>query len=306
MGLGIMKKQDFAILLLLAFIGAIFSISRYEKKRSSVISVYIHGTLFNWSNILSYVPGAQSLLQVPDGLTSVRDLKDDTIVSKLSKDFASKDPYRFVQDKFYAFGWSGHLSFEERKKSAEYLAQELQDLEVRHYLETGHNPVIRIVAFSHGGNVALNLAHFLPKDMHVELVLIACPVQAETEQLVEADCFSKVYSIASLNDVVQVSDPQHIYRNMYSDKWLSKRFFETDVAKVKQACVSVNGTYLGHCELFNLFNQHIPMVLNRLDALLDIKGRSIAYIDVQDPGFPFLNGRNVIDVLKGRRYDNAQ
>lgn len=303
-----MKKQTLTTLWLIGLIGAMFCFSKYQKKRSAVISVYVHGTLFNWRNLLSYIPGAAELTYVPDGLTNVKDLGDQTVGNKLATYFSKKDPKRFVYDNFYTFGWNGKLSFEQRKKSAETLAKELQELVQNYYERYGIKPVIRIVTFSHGGNVALNLAHFLPSDMEVDLILIACPVQPETEDLILADCFTKVYVISSLNDVLQVADPQNVYKNIGRDDkskpLLSQRFFKHDNDKIKQACVSVNGTYLGHIELFQQFNKHIPKVLNRLDVLSDVKGNTVGYIDVSDPEFPFLNGFNIIKVLKGKREDN--
>ncbi len=305
-----MKKQTFSILMLLGLIGAMFCLSRYQKRQSAVIPVYIHGTLFNWRNLLSYVPGVAELTYVPDGLTNVRDLEEQAVGKKLAAEFSKKDPRRFVYDNFYTFGWNGKLSFEERKKSAETLAKGLVELAEQYEQQSGLKPIIRIVTFSHGGNVALNLAHFLPKDMQVELVLIACPIQKETEYLALSEVFSTIYSIFSLNDVLQVSDPQNIYRNIKQKdedgQVLSKRSFDLDSDKIKQACVSVNGTYLGHMELFQLFNKHIPMVLNRLDVLSNVKGKTVGYIDVQDKNFRFLNGLNIVDVLKGNNYEGVE
>lgn len=303
-----MKKQTFSIFFFLGIIGMMFVLFEQQKRQHAVLTVYVHGTLFNWRNMLAYIPGAAELTYVPDGLSSVKDLDQNTVGNQLAQEFSSKDPKRFVYDNFYTFGWSGKLSFEQRKKSAEFLAQELQKVLESYQLEHGVKPIVRIVTFSHGGNVALNLAHFLPNDIQVELILIACPIQKETEILAEAFCFSKIYTIYSLNDVVQVADPQKLYRNIRSSdgssSLLSRRSLQIDDDKIKQACVSVNGTYLGHLELFQLFNKHIPMVLNRLDALSEVSGKTIAYIDVPDKSFRFLNGLNVIDVLKGHSYDD--
>ena len=302
-----MQKQTFVAIILIGFIGAMFVHKQNVKRRSSVISVYVHGTLFNWRNLFASIPGAAELTYVPDGLTPVSDLDEKAVARCLAQDFCSRDKRRFVYDNFYAFGWSGKLSFEEREKSAKFLSQELVKLAHEHEERYGIQPIIRLVSFSHGGNVALNLAQFLPKDIQVELVLIACPVQPETENFVLADCFTKIYVISSLNDFAQVADPLNIYRNLKrgdaKKQVLSQRFFNHNVDKLKQACVSVNGTYLGHLELFQLFNKHIPAVLNRLDALTDIKGSTKFYFDVEDKYFPFLNGVNVIDVLKGRVKD---
>lgn len=299
------KKETQAILWLIVFIGALFVVSKHQKKQQAVISIYIHGTLFNWRNMLATIPGAAELVYVPDGLSLVKDLPENTVGNKLATEFSQRDPRRFVYDNFYTFGWNGKLSFEHRKKSAEFLAKELLQIVDQYEQNYGIKPVIRLVAFSHGGNVALNLAHYLPKDILVELILIASPIQPETEDLILADCFSKVYMIFSLNDVIQVSDPLNIYQNIKNKKdyqeWLSKRHFHHNIDKLKQACVSVNGTYLGHLEMFQLFNKHIPKVLKRLDILGHIKGETIGYVDIEDKGFPFLHGLNIVDVLKGNR-----
>lgn len=288
---------------LLGVIGVMFAIRQDQKRRSSVISVYVHGTLFNWRNLLATIPMAAELTYVPDGLTPVKDLEENAVANCLARDFCKRDGKRFVYNNFYAFGWSGKLSVEERNKSSKFLAEELVKLIDQREAEFGIRPILRIVTFSHGGNVAFALAKYLPKDVSVELVCIGCPIQPESEDLVESDCFSKVYVISSLNDIVQVSDPVNIYRNMRRDdakQLLSKRFFDHDLGKIKQACVSVNGTYLGHIELFQLFNKHVPAVLNRLDKLSDVHGTKKLYFDVTDKYFRFLNGMNFLQVLQGQ------
>ena len=298
-----MKKKIKILLIIVGVITAMFLLEKDQKRRSAVISVYVHGTLLGWQSIISSISGMPDLGAVPPGLTLVKDLEKDAIARRLAADFCKKDSGKFVWDKFYAFGWSGKLSFEARKDASKIFADQLIDLSNKHESEFGIKPIIRIVTFSHGGNVALNLANFLPKDMRIELVLIACPIQSDTERLVFSEIFSKIYVIYSMNDVLQIADPVNIYRNIEFDRSkniLSQRFFNYDLNKIKQICVSVNGTYLGHLELFNLFNKHIPAVLNRVDMLPEIKGNEKYYFDVDDPSFKFLNGMNLVDVLAGK------
>lgn len=57
---------------------------------------------------------------------------------------------------FYTFGWSGILSLTKRRNDALRLYNALSK-ELKHYRKMGINPKIRIIAHSHGGNVALNL-----------------------------------------------------------------------------------------------------------------------------------------------------
>lgn len=298
-----LSKHNKIILFLLGVISIMFLLHKDQKKRASVITVYVHGTLFNWRNILATIPVASQLTYVPDGLTLVKNLDKEAIAHSLARDFCKKDSKRFVYDNFYAFGWSGKWSFEERDKSSKFLSEELVKISSEYEQENGIKPVIRIVTFSHGGNVALGMASYLPKNFEVEVICIGCPIQPETENWMVSDCFSKIYVISSLNDIIQVSDPINIYRNMRRDnaqQLLSKRFSDYDGTKLKQACVSVNGTYLGHYELFQLFNKHVPAVLNRLDALSEIHGTKKFYVDVTDKFFRFYNGFNVVQVLRGQ------
>lgn len=304
----IMKLQTVVIMVLLGVVGAMFVIKKEKKKRSAIITVYVHGTLFNWRNILAKIPVAADLAYVPDGLTLVKDLGKNTVARKMATLFCKEDPNRFVYSDFYAFGWSGKLSFDERQRAAQGLVQELQRVVSEYVKIHGIQPTIRIVTFSHGGNVALNMAQFLPKDMVVELILIACPVQTDTEEFVLSDNFSKVYLIYSHKDIIQIIDPIHICRSIKegNHKKISTRFFDYNVDKLKQICVSVNGSYIGHFELFQLFNKYIPDVLKQVDSLPEIKGTSIFYFDAKDPKFPFLNGINVVDVLQGKYNDSDE
>lgn len=289
------------MVLLVGGIGVMFGIKKNQKKQPSVITVYVHGTLFHWRKILAKIPVAADLAYVPDGLTLVKDLDENTVARKMATLFCQKDSERFQMSGFYAFGWSGKLSCKERIKWAQRLAQELEKLSQMYTEKDGIEPIIRVVTFSHGGNVALNLAQFLPEDMSVELILIANPIQNDTEHFVLSDSFSKVYMIYSCKDLMQVIDPIHICRSIKNgcEKKISRRFFQYDVEKLKQVCVSVNGRHIGHFELFQMFNKHVPDVLKQVDALPKKNGTSILSMDVQDPSFTFLNGFNVVDVLKG-------
>lgn len=304
--------------LILLFFG-VFSVMHvfkngFKKKQSSIITVYVHGTLFHFRNIFAKIPAAAKLTYVPDGLFLVKNLDKDVLPHELALEFCNGDSERFSFDDFYSFGWSGKLSFSERQKWGKLLAQQLCDLSIEYTKRDGVDPIIRIVTFSHGGNVALNTAQYLSPELRVELFLIACPVQPDTEPFVSAGCFSKIYTIYSLHDLIQVIDPINICRNIKrkikketrSEKLLSTRSLSYDLDKIKQACISVNGKHIGHLELFHLFNKHIPFVLQQLDSCLDVKGANILHIDVQDPHFSFLNPINIVKVLQGKEKNKKE
>lgn len=124
-----------------------------------------------------------------------------------------------VQNYYYTFGWSGFLSPSVRYSDAKVFFNALTK-EVMKLKNKGINPKIRIIGYSHGGNVTLNLAairrRYCPHAPFTvdELILIGMPVQQETDYLVNDPLFLKVYNFYSEGDRVQPMD-------LFS----SKRFF---------------------------------------------------------------------------------
>ena len=107
---------------------------------------------------------------------------------------------------FYAFGWSGLLSAQERLAAAAELAQGLRH-EYQSFTTRGITPHIRIVAHSHGGNVALGLGAHHTHLPHIdELVLLGTPIQGETSDFARSPCFGRVYNLYSSADVAQSAD----------------------------------------------------------------------------------------------------
>lgn len=320
-------KFQVLIILLLGVFGVMFVINKncfnlfLQKKPScvldgpidtqkdrAVVTIYVHGTLFCFRNIFAKIPAAANLTYVPDGLTLVSDLSAKALPHELALEFCKKDPKRFDFDNFYAFGWSGKLSFREREKVGKILAESLVSLSDQYEQKNGIKPIMQVVTFSHGGNVALNMAPFLPPNIKVELIIIGCPIQPDTEHFALYDCFSKIYTIFSFNDFIQVVDPINICKNIKRkvvkktnvQKILSTRFLGFDNDKIKQACVSVNGKYIGHLQLFHLFNKHVPDVLVKLDEYCEITGTDVLIMNIEDRQFPSFYGINVIDIVQGK------
>ena len=87
---------------------------------------------------------------------------------------------------YYTYGWSGLLSKKAREAESEQFLTELEklcaDLRARNI-----TPKIRLIGFSHGGNLCMQLAHAqqrLQKDSGItidELILIGTPILSETE-----------------------------------------------------------------------------------------------------------------------------
>lgn len=124
---------------------------------------------------------------------------------------------------YYTFGWSGLLSAAKRHQEAHDLYKELKAL----IAASPHpQPKIRVVGYSHGGNLALNLAAIhdekYPHDtLQVdELICLGVPVQNETEHLIYSPFFKRIFHFYSREDHVQRLDCFSVRR------FFSKRRFK--------------------------------------------------------------------------------
>ena len=113
---------------------------------------------------------------------------------------------------YYTFGWTGLLSPKQRYYDAHELFVSLTELVNNFEAENKIKPKIRIIGYSHGGNVSLNLAavrRTLYPDSPLiidEQVLIGVPLVTETDFLVADKIFKKTYHIFSPHDRIQQID----------------------------------------------------------------------------------------------------
>jgi len=138
---------------------------------------------------------------------------------------AWSNPKDSTENHYYTYGWAGLLSPSRRYADAIGLYKSLYD-KVQDLKRQGITPKIRIIGYSHGANVCLNLAcvrmlENVPNDLEIdELILIGMPVQSETDYFVSDPIFKKVYHIYSRGDRIQKLD-------FFS----TKRFFSRRVFK---------------------------------------------------------------------------
>jgi len=123
---------------------------------------------------------------------------------------------------YYTYGWSGLLSQSSRYREAARFFSDLRKL-IRTFPKT---PKIRIVGYSHGGCVSLELAA-VKRDLFPnaklkidEIVLLATPIQQKNEELISSPLFKRVYNLYSRHDRVQRID---IFN---PSRYLSNRLFE--------------------------------------------------------------------------------
>lgn len=181
------------------------------------------------------------------------------------------DPVRFPAEHFYTFGWSGDLSFDVRCQAGKDLYLDLIKLAEEFTHTHGTTPNIRLITHSHGGNVALNLAlaqaEYRKNLVINELVLLACPVQEKTAFLAQDQLFKKIYSLYSSLDVLQVVDPQGLYKNNKIDTGIfSKRRFPESFNNLAQAKIRFNKRAILHIEfLSDRLVRALPSIITQLD-----------------------------------------
>ncbi len=130
----------------------------------------------------------------------------------------------------YTFGWDGKLSKTQRVRWANKLYKKLRS-EIYRINQTVKPKTLKIelLAHSHGGNVALNLAQAeekFKKNLYIDrLILLGTPVQSETKEFIHSSIFKKIYHIYSLGDYVQIIDM------ISTQDSYSKRRFDIDEKK---------------------------------------------------------------------------
>ncbi|MBA3751886.1 hypothetical protein H0X06_03785 [Candidatus Dependentiae bacterium] len=112
---------------------------------------------------------------------------------------------------FYTFGWSGLVSCKRRHCESRTLYTQLSQ-KIAHFKRAGKNPKIRLIGFSHGATLLLNLADIRNKEFSQdsfsvdEVYLIGLPVTRITSRQAHSSLFKAIYSIYSRQDKVQKLD----------------------------------------------------------------------------------------------------
>jgi pimeloyl-ACP methyl ester carboxylesterase len=176
----------------------------------------------------------------PDGFNPVTTQQCASIAAAMYQEFFPESC------SCYTFGWDGRLSNRHRRKAAHQLYQSLCT-EIDRLKANCKNLEVMVIGHSHGGNVALYLAHaeqnFKKKLTIDKLVLLGTPVQSETEGYVSASCFKKVYNFFSRGDQIQKID-----RISTRDAWSKRKF--TPHENLIQVELRCGKKQPGHAELW--------------------------------------------------------
>ncbi|HRN78192.1 MAG TPA: hypothetical protein PLU71_03055 [Candidatus Dependentiae bacterium] len=226
------------------------------------ITIWIHGTRFFPRRAL------QEAFHGKTGLKKAAEFPDNHYLRDIAHTLFIYEPERFPFDSFYFYGWSGKLNAEIRAQTARVLYAEIKKLVTAYKLEYGYAPQIQLITHSHGGNVALNLATVEDETPFIidTLVMLACPVQTKTMDLIGSPMFEHVYVLYSSLDIVQIIAPQLRKKHCSSKHAIkfppfSHRRFPNH-PHVTQAKIKINGRAIFH----NEFNK--PYFLRLLPSTL--------------------------------------
>ena len=248
----ILKNIKLLIFLLLSYEISLFSkeVINPQITTDHSITVFVHGT-FPARKALQYSIG-RFLIYCPQGLALAKDLPTYYHFHKMAQGCVDRNHDLYSLDQFYIFGWkSEHVYDRCRAQAAADLIKQLQDLVNNYYHRHLVVPKIRLIGFSHGGNVILHTANYLPlvvnsQHVEVEAWLFGTPVQSVNKNLVNSKNFSRVYSFYSKNDWMQRMDPQGLRSSKIDIKniWSDRIFSPSD--RCIQVEFTVNGKSISH------------------------------------------------------------
>ncbi len=202
-------------------------------------SVYYRATEINRRDPFFYKNQAMGEL----GLHKVDISKPTTIIAAPTVALAYETVSELAgypsSDQYYTFGWSGLVSHKLRYIEAGFLYKDLVQL-IKQFQKKGHHPLLRIVSYSHGGNLALQLgAVHQTKEKNDqlcvdELHIMGTPIQVETDYLITSPVFKKIYNWYSLNDGVQTLD-FFSFKRFFS----KKRFKDRKVLRLPEKLIQI-------------------------------------------------------------------
>ena len=283
------RYQFFLLVILASFPGCVhrrqidkhqlhINLSEPITNTNNALTIWVHGT------VMFYTPVYHNVFNNKSCLMPITSLPENHHFRVLAETIAEHDAEHFPLKEFYVFGWSGKLKNQERENAAHTLHQEIVTLQQNYQEKYGCLPIIRIIAHSHGGNVALNMAKVKTINNPIvikSLILLACPVQDKTMHLISTPMFNRVYSLYSSFDMIQILAPQfrrlrppHIYKRKqrkyyYKILPFSARLFPV-YSHLTQTKIKVNNYPISHTRFSTKeFTILLPTILRKLDSWHD-------------------------------------
>ncbi|MBI2344539.1 hypothetical protein HYV10_00505 [Candidatus Dependentiae bacterium] len=234
------------------------------------ITVWVHGTYPALKVLRAKWCPVKPMVYVEDGLSLAKKLPKNYYFYKLAESLHELEPRLYNLNHIYTYGWhSSNVSPKQRIKEGKNLYKAIEKLLAK-YQEKYRDIKLRIVGFSHGGNVILNMISHLPFKKNcvpVEVVLMGTPVQESTRHLINSPYIKKAYSFYSQGDWIQRIDIQRFHCNCPNGSpFLSSRVFR-DTDKVQQICLTINGKKIGHTKYRSIL-KYLPDMMLQVEQKL--------------------------------------
>ncbi len=249
--------------------------SKKQALEAPPITIWIHGTK------LVRQPTFHTVFKNKTTLVPVTDVNANHMLHVCAQAISRTNPDEFPLETFYVFGWNGKILSSAREHAAQQLYTDLQNLIAQYKKQYHTYPFIRIITHSHGGNIALKLAKYQNQNdielMIESLILLACPVQEHTVDLVNNPMFKNVYALYSSLDIIQTLAPQVLKRTITDEqgKTITKQYRIPRTSSrrfpfhpnVMQAKIKVNGHAIFHNSFANpYFLEMLPLIITKLDT----------------------------------------
>lgn len=233
------------------------------------VTVWVHGTYPALKLLAHKKSPFRSWIYVPAGLSLAKDLPSDYYFHTLGMGCHQADEVEYNKDHFYLYGWhSSNMRPSQRKQVGRQLYEDLDKL-LQTYQKSYDHVKLRLVGFSHGGNVILHSISSLPftvENIELEVILIATPIQESTRNYINNPCITYAYSFYSNADWVQRIDIQKLHHDAPKGVsfWSQRMFLNSD--NVTQVHLTVDGKDIGHGQ-FRPIVQYLPFMMKEVQKL---------------------------------------
>lgn len=233
--------------------------------QNHTVTVFVHET-FPLRKLLHYLPG-RSLVYAKDGLSLAKELPQNYHFYRIAQGCIELNNKDYSWDRFYIFGWqSEYICDSVRKNAAHDLVDSIAKIAHDYLIQHEVNPKIRLIGYSHGGNVILHAAHYLPLVQHGEIIdieawIFGTPIQQTNHDCVNQGKFTQCYSFYSEKDWIQRIDPQGLCnKTIRKTHFWSDRTFDKN-ASCMQVKFTVNDKAISHIYYRSIF-KYFPIIQN--------------------------------------------
>lgn len=261
------------------FVFIFFQIFISLKINTKCMTVWVHGTHPAQNLLANRYSPFRSKIYTKEGLSLAKQLPSHYNFFKIAQECCRQNSKEYDLNFFYTYGWnSAKLSSKHRKEVGKNLYKEVQKI-----LENKEIDSLRLIGFSHGGNVVLNCLEFLPfncRKVNIEVILIATPVQESNKNNINNPFIDKAYSLYSDGDWIQRIDMQKMHSLAPKrSPWWSKRIFDKN-SNVIQVCMTQKGKSFGHLKYRGLL-KYLPAVIKQVDEKLrDHQSSKLVFLNV--------------------------